>query len=72
MDSPSLTTIITSAAVGALASAFINPIGQAFERRARRRELLPTRAIELALTRRETLMKIVDGTGPAMEFRFCD
>jgi len=69
MDSPSLRTIITSAAVGALASAFINLIGQAFERRARRRDLLLTRTIELAFARRETLMKIVDGTGQTVGLR---
>jgi len=69
MDSPSLTTIVTSAAVGALASALVNLIGQAIERKARRRELLLTKAIELAFARRELLMKVVERTGQTVGLR---
>lgn len=40
--------ILGSAAVGALVSSIITLIGQAVERRARRRELLLSKSIELA------------------------
>jgi hypothetical protein len=45
-----VTTIITSAAVASIVSGFITLFGQALERRARRRELLLTRAVEMANT----------------------
>lgn len=69
MDGPFLTTIITSAAVGALASALVNLIGQAIERKARRKELLLTKAMELAFARRELLMKAVERTGQTVGLR---
>ena len=46
-----LVTIITSAAVGAVVAAGINFVGQCLERRARRKELLLGKAIELACDR---------------------
>lgn len=60
MDQATVITIITSAAVGALASAAVNLIGQGLERKARRRELLLSKAIELAFARRETLLRIAE------------
>jgi hypothetical protein len=69
MDHVSLATIVTSAAVGALASALVNLLGQAFERRARRRELLLAKAIELAFARRDTLLKVVERTGQGFSLR---
>lgn len=48
MDLP---TVITSAAVGAVAAAIVNVLGQALERRSRRRELLLAKAVELAVER---------------------
>lgn len=44
-------TIIISAAVGGTAAALITLIGQYFERRARRKELLLSKAVELAIER---------------------
>lgn len=44
-------TVITSAAVGTLASAVVNLIGQGLERRSRRKELLLGKAVELAVER---------------------
>ena len=44
-------TIITSAAVGAIVSALINIVGQYFERESRRKELLLSKAVEMAIER---------------------
>ena len=44
-----LATVVTSAAVGAVAAAGINLLGQSLERRARRRELLLARAVDLPI-----------------------
>jgi hypothetical protein len=46
-----IVTIITSAAVGAVVAAGINFVNQLLERRARRKELLLSKAIELACDR---------------------
>jgi hypothetical protein len=46
-----LSTVITSAAVGAVTAAVVNIIGQALERRSRRKELLLAKAVELAVER---------------------
>jgi hypothetical protein len=46
-----LVTVITSAAVGAIIAAGINFLGQLLERRARRKELLIAKAIEIAIDR---------------------
>ena len=56
-------TVVTSAAVGALASSLIGLVGAALERRARRRELLLEKAIQMAHTRREFVMGLVEKTG---------
>jgi len=53
-------TILTSAAVGALISAGIAFIDRHLERRARRKELLLVKAIDLAYRRTDTIMKIAD------------
>ena len=45
------TTIITSAAVGAVAGSAITFLGQWFERRSRQKELFLAKAIELAIER---------------------
>ena len=46
-----LTTVVTSAAVGAVTAQVINLIGQTLERRSRRREMLLAKAVELAVER---------------------
>ena len=46
-----LATVITSAAVGAVAAAGVNLVGQALERRSRRKELLLAKAVDLAVER---------------------
>lgn len=46
-----MTIIIASAAVGAIVAALINLIGQYFERRSRRKELLLSKAVEMAIER---------------------
>jgi hypothetical protein len=58
-----LTTIITSAAVGALVSAAVTLIGAALERRARRKELLLTKAIDLATDRTRTYIELAEKSG---------
>lgn len=63
MDSNLLPTVITSAAVGALASAVVAFVGQGLERRARRKELLLAKAIELAVGRRELVMRVAEASG---------
>jgi hypothetical protein len=51
VDTTTLGTIITSAAIGSVSASLIAIIGQYSERRARRPELLLTKAIELAQAR---------------------
>jgi len=53
-------TIVTSAAVGALISGAMMLFGQWRERTARRKELLVAKAIELAVARREFVIKVAD------------
>ncbi len=45
------TTVITSAAVGAVAAGVVNLIGQLLERRSRKKELLLAKAVDLAVER---------------------
>lgn len=52
--------VLTSSAVGVLVGSVVTLIGQYLERRARREELLLTRALEAAMERRKLAMKIVD------------
>ena len=51
-----LTTILTSAAVGVLVSGIVTLIGQGIERRARREELLLREALGLAKLKREVTL----------------
>ena len=51
MDMKIIITIITSAAVGAVVSTLMNLIGQYFERSSRRKELLLSKAVEIAIER---------------------
>lgn len=66
--SPStLTTILTSAAVGVIVSGIVTLIGQWGERRARREELLLREALGLAQVKREvTLLAAKAGSVPAI------
>ena len=64
MDSSTLTTtIITSAAVGALIAGVVQLIGATLERRARRQELLLSHAMELAKAREELGFKLAEKSG---------
>ncbi len=55
--------ILGSAAVGVVVSTVITLIGQFWERRARRKELLLSKAIELAIRRTDIGMRLADKTG---------
>lgn len=55
-------TVLTSAAVGALVSALVHAISAWRERTARRKELLLTKSIELAIRRNDLLMKAAEQT----------
>ena len=61
-------TIVTSAAVGALASSGITFIGQLLERRARRRELLLEKAVEIAISRRDFALNVASQSGRPASF----
>jgi len=63
MEKAMLITIVTSAAVGALASSVLSLAGQWLERRARRKELLLSKAIDLAFARRDFVMKTAEREG---------
>lgn len=58
-----ITTIVTSAAVGALVAGAMTLFGQWRERLARRKELLLSRAIELAFARRKFVTEAADRAG---------
>jgi len=57
-----LVTIITSAAIGAFVSAIVGVIGSMLERRARRKELLLVKAIDLAIDRTRIGLEIAEKT----------
>jgi len=60
----SLTSIVlTSAVVSAAVSSLLTLFGQYFERRAREKELLFTKCVELAQKKTEFLMKVAADTG---------
>jgi hypothetical protein len=63
------TTIITSAAVGALVAGILTLIGQAFERSARKKDMLLAKAIELAVARREFTIRAAEQAGADAELR---
>lgn len=57
------TTIITSAAVGGIAGSAISFVGTILERRSRRKEMLLSKAVELAIHRFESLIRVAKETG---------
>lgn len=63
MDKQTFIVIITSAAVGAVVSSVATIIGQWLDRSARRKELLLSKAIELAFARQELVMKVAEAAG---------
>jgi hypothetical protein len=58
-------TILTSAVVSAAIASLLNLLGQQIERRARRRELIFTKSVELARENREFIAKAAKETGQA-------
>jgi|GEM_PF-3333097 len=66
---PTWVVVLTSAVVGAVVSNVIVFIGQERERQARRRELLLTKAIELAVIRRDLFIKGAEATGKTVHLR---
>lgn len=58
-----IAVIITSAAVGAVVSALINLLGQYLERKARRKELFFTKALEMAVQHTEIQMRVAEKSG---------
>ncbi|MGB9429645.1 MAG: hypothetical protein WCC11_07180 [Gammaproteobacteria bacterium] len=73
MDAQGISTfwlaILGSAAVGALVSAGITFIGQLLERRARRKELLLSKAIDLAFRCTDIGMKLAEKMGRPIEIQ---
>lgn len=55
--------VLSSAAVGVLVSGAITLLGQHLERRARRDELLLTKALEMAIRKSDVTMKVVELSG---------
>jgi hypothetical protein len=62
-------TIITAAAVGSIASTVLTLVGQAFERRSRQRELLLSRSLDLAGSKRDFLIRLADKTGATVTLK---
>src|SRR2546421_6321772 len=63
-QSMSVTSIVlTSAVVSAVVTSIVTLFGQYFERRARERELLFSKCVELAQKKTEFLMKVAADTG---------
>jgi hypothetical protein len=56
-------TILTSVVVSAVVASIFNLLGQAAERRARRKELIFMNAVELAKANREFIAMVADKTG---------
>jgi len=52
--------VLTSAGVAALVSGLVTLLSQHLERRSRRNELLLSKALDLAITRTDRVLKIVD------------
>lgn len=61
--------VLTSAAIGAVVSSLIAVIGQAIERRARTRELLISKALELGFDNYRRAMEVKQLTGRAMRIQ---
>ncbi len=64
-----LIAIITSAVVGSAVAAGLQMLAAHLERRARRRELLLARALDLAKARTEFIMRTADKTGATATLR---
>lgn len=58
-----LATVLTSAAVGVLVSGILTLLGQYLERRSRRNELLLAKALEMAVQRTATMVRLAEKTG---------
>ena len=58
MTPPWWLLVVTSAAVGSVSAAMITLLGQALERRARREELLLSRAIDLSLAHAQRVVAV--------------
>lgn len=56
-------TILASVVVSAVVASAFNLMGQAFERRARRKELIFLKSVELAKANRDFLMTVAEKTG---------
>ena len=56
-------TVVSSAAVGVVVSSAITLLGQCLERRARRNELLMTKALEMAIRKNDVKMKALELSG---------
>ena len=63
----SAATILTSVVVSAVVASIFNLFAQATERRARRKELIFLKALELAKANREFVMAIAEKTGKGAE-----
>lgn len=61
--------VLTSAAIAAIVSSGATLVGQAIERRSRRRELLLTKAIELARAKSERAVWIAERTGTSVRLQ---
>lgn len=61
--------VIGSATAGALVSAAVTFLGQYFERRARRKELLLSKAIDLAFRYNDVMIKIAEKAGATVGLR---
>ncbi len=55
--------VLTSAVVSAVVTSILTMFGQYFERRAKEKELLFTKCVQLAQTKVEFLMKVAEKTG---------
>ncbi len=62
-STPIWLVIVTSAGIGALISSGLNLLAQVLERRSRRRELLLSKAIDLAAARTQTVMRAAERSG---------
>lgn len=64
-----IATIIISAAIGGLAAAVVNLIGQILERRSRREELLLAKAVDLAVERVRFAFEVAKESGQSASLR---
>ena len=62
------TTLVASAGIGAVVASLVNVVGQTLDRRARREDLLWTKALEMAHLRGEFILQIAKDTGRRTRF----